>query len=237
MKAAVEQLRESFAFSERHACQLMELAVSTFRYQKKREDGTLREQLVSLARERPRYGYRRLHVLLRREGVEVNHKRVWRVYHDAGLSVKRRKRKRLARLGRPLERVTAVNEEWALDFASDRLATGRSLRVLTGHQLEVRYTATSIEGLQGRKRVASHARSSAAYRHTTVPEHMPKSHRRHVEWTLSRLIHWGRYRGLRHRDVIRTTVANMSAIALPLESHAIPSQHRSYAIARASLTT
>ena len=70
-------------------------------------------------------------MLLRREGVEVNHKRVWRVYRDAGLSVKRRKRKRLARIGRPLERVMAVNEEWALDFASDRLATGRSLRVLS----------------------------------------------------------------------------------------------------------
>ncbi len=131
MKAAVEQLRESFAFSERHACQLMGLAVSTFRYRKRCEDGMLREQLVSLTREKPRYGYRRLHVLLRREGVEVNHKRVWRVYRDAGLSVKRRKRKRLARIGRPLERVMAVNEEWALDFASDRLATGRSLRVLS----------------------------------------------------------------------------------------------------------
>ncbi len=131
MKATVEQLRESFAFSERRACQLIGLAVSTFRYRKRRADGTLRERLVALAREKPRYGYRRLHVLLQRDGIEVNHKRVWRVYHEAGLSVKRRKRKRLVRVGRPLEEVFAANDEWALDFASDTLATGRSLRVLS----------------------------------------------------------------------------------------------------------
>ena len=86
---------------------------------------------MTLAREKTRYGYRRLHVLLLRTGMIANHKRVWRVYHEAGLSVKRRKRKRLVRVGRPLELVSAPNQEWALDFASDRLATGRSLRVLS----------------------------------------------------------------------------------------------------------
>jgi putative transposase len=60
----------------------------------------------------------------------VNHKRVWRVYHEAGLSVKRRKRKRLVRVGRPLEAATDRNEEWALDFVSDSIATGRAIRLL-----------------------------------------------------------------------------------------------------------
>lgn len=131
MKATVEQLRSQYAFSERRACRLVGLAVSTYRYQSSRNDTSLREQLVTLARDKPRYGYRRLHVLLLRAGMIVNHKRVWRVYHEAGLSVKRRKRKRLVRVGQPLEPVSAPNQEWALDFSSDRLATGRSLRVLS----------------------------------------------------------------------------------------------------------
>lgn len=131
MKATVEQLRNEYAFSERRACLLMGLAVSTYRYQQHRNDVNLRDQLTALAREKPRYDYRRLHVLLLRSGTTVNHKRVWRVYHEAGLSVKRRKRKRLVRVGQPSEQVTAPNQEWALDFASDRLATGRSVRVLS----------------------------------------------------------------------------------------------------------
>jgi len=61
----------------------------------------------------------------------ANHKRVWRVYREEGLAVKRRKRKRLIHVGRPLEAVAKANEEWAVDFASDTLATGRSLRVLS----------------------------------------------------------------------------------------------------------
>src|SRR4030095_11579165 len=64
MKAAIEHLRKSYAFSERRACRLLELAVSTYRYRPTRDDSRLREQLVELARERPRFGYRRLHVML-----------------------------------------------------------------------------------------------------------------------------------------------------------------------------
>jgi len=129
MKAAIEHLRTSYAFSERRACHLLELAVSTHRYRPTRDDSKLREQLVELARERPRFGYRRLHVMLPTEK-PVNHKRVWRVYREAGLSVKRRKRKRLVRVGRPLESAQVRNEEWALDFVADSIATGRTIRLL-----------------------------------------------------------------------------------------------------------
>jgi putative transposase len=121
----------TFDLSARRACGLLGLAVSSFRYRSVRNDEHLRERLVELARDKPRYGYRRLHVLLGRDGQVVNHKRVWRVYREAGLSVRRRKRKRLVRVGRPLEPVTQVNEEWAIDFAADRLATGRAIRVLS----------------------------------------------------------------------------------------------------------
>jgi transposase len=79
---------------------------------------------------------------------------------------------------------------------------------LAGQQLEARYTATTVELLQDGKRVASHARSSAAYRHTTVHEHMPKSHQAHLEWTPSRLIHWGETVGTATAEVIRTILAS-----------------------------
>lgn len=125
MKAAVEHVKEDFAFSERRACDVLRLPVSTFRYRSVRCDAVLREKLVALAREKPRFGYRRLHVLLRRDGEQVNHKRVWRVYREAGLCVKR-----LARAGLKPALAIAANQEWALDFAADVLATGRTVRVL-----------------------------------------------------------------------------------------------------------
>jgi transposase len=77
-----------------------------------------------------------------------------------------------------------------------------------GQQLEARYTATTVELFQDGKRVASHARSSAAYRHTTIHEHMPKSHQAHLQWTPSRLIHWGETVGTATAEVMRTILAS-----------------------------
>ncbi len=131
MKAAVEHLKQDFAFSERHACSVLQLPVSTFRYRSSRCDAELRDKLVELAREKPRFGYRRLHILLQREGEQVNHKRVWRVYRAAELCVKRRRRKRLVRVGTPAVAATRANERWSLDFVSDGLASGRAIRVLS----------------------------------------------------------------------------------------------------------
>jgi transposase len=79
---------------------------------------------------------------------------------------------------------------------------------LAGQQLEARYTSTTVELFQDGKRVASHARNSSAYRHTTVHEHMPKSHQAHLEWTPSRLIHWGETVGTATAEVIRTILAS-----------------------------
>lgn len=109
----------------------MSIAVSSYRYQVRGSDEPLRERLVELAREKPRFGYRRLQVLLRRAGERVNHKRVYRVYREAGLTIRRKKRKHLVRVGRPLKAWTAANQEWALDFAHDGLASGRAVRVLS----------------------------------------------------------------------------------------------------------
>jgi putative transposase len=87
--------------------------------------------MLVLARERPRYGYRRLHILLRREGYEVNHKRIHRLYRSEGLMVRRRLRKRIAAGKRvPLPVPTRPTERWSLDFMSDQLADGRVFRTL-----------------------------------------------------------------------------------------------------------
>jgi len=128
----VGYLRSTFGPSERRACELMEIAVASYRYRSQRQgDGALREKLVALAGEKPRFGYRRLHVLLRQAGERVNHKRVWRVYREAGLCVKRKKRQRLVRAGCPARVLSAVNQEWALDFVHDVLGTGQRVRVLS----------------------------------------------------------------------------------------------------------
>jgi len=79
--------------------------------------------------ERVRWGYRRLHRVLRREGVRVNVKRVYRLYREEGLAVRRRKRKRVAVARQPMAVPTRLNECWAMDFMSDVLSNGRRYRV------------------------------------------------------------------------------------------------------------
>lgn len=126
-------LHDQFGVSERRACRTLGIARSTIRYQSVRgDDAPLRVQLRELAFARPRFGYRRLHVLLCRQGHVLNHKRLHRLYREEGLAVRRRKRKRVAmvRAERP-QLVTQPNERWSLDFVSDALASGRTFRILT----------------------------------------------------------------------------------------------------------
>ena len=91
----------------------------------------LRERLKALAQERRRFGYRRLHVLLRREGHAVNRKRVQRLYREERLTVRRRGgRKRAMGTRRPMETPVAANQRWSLDFVSDQMTDGRRFRIL-----------------------------------------------------------------------------------------------------------
>jgi putative transposase len=96
-----------------------------------KNDAELRARLEELAAERRRFGFRRLAVLLRRDGLVVNIKRVLRVYREANLQVRKRVRRRVA-LGRgnPAVAVTAMNERWSLDFVHDSLESGRRIRTL-----------------------------------------------------------------------------------------------------------
>ena len=129
----VHYLGEEWAMSERRACGLAQVCRATVRYQaRQRDEGDVRQRLRELAALRKRFGYRRLGLLLRREGVIVNHKRVYRLYREEGLSLRRRKRKRLTSEGRgPGELASRPNEVWSLDFVSDATAPGRRLKLLT----------------------------------------------------------------------------------------------------------
>ena len=118
--------------SERTACKLLDVERSSYRYEPRPDrNAELREALTSLARQKPRYGYRRLHALLGRRGHEVNVKRVYRLYVEEGLMVRRKKRKRLAREHPAEPRLTGPNQEWAMDFIVDGLSTGRMVRILS----------------------------------------------------------------------------------------------------------
>ena len=141
LREEVRWLGEQYPVSQQRLCGLMQIAVSSYRYRSTRSDAALRERLVELARKKPRWGYRRLHILLTGSGMSVNHKRVFRVYREAGLAVRRKARKRLVREGSPQPELTAANQEWALDFAHDALANGRAIRVLT---VEDEYTRESL---------------------------------------------------------------------------------------------
>jgi putative transposase len=130
----VQWVRAHYNVSERHACRLVGIGRSTLRYcaHQRTDESLLRLRLRELAAARPRFGYRRLHVLLQREGVIVNHKRVERLYGEEGLAVRRQKRKRVARDGRGRAAVPGrPNQQWGIDFVSDTLAWGRRIRLFT----------------------------------------------------------------------------------------------------------
>ena len=115
------------------ACRVIGLSTATWRYQRQTSatNLTVLARLQAHAAVRARFGYRRLHILLEREGVVVNHKRVHRIYRTAGLQVRRRRRKRLTRAERvPLPRASQRLERWSMDFTADTLADGRNFRTL-----------------------------------------------------------------------------------------------------------
>ena len=137
MKPAVRRVAVLFlegerGLSQRRACGLLTMHRSTARYERhRRDDKPIRARLRELAAEKRRYGYRRLHVLLRREGVCVNHKCVERIYREEGLSLRRKKRKRATSVARtPAPRPQRPDEVWCLDFVHDQLWWGRRIRML-----------------------------------------------------------------------------------------------------------
>jgi len=121
------------SFGVTRACGLVGISRSLYRYRSRRPDSApLRARIEEIAAVKRRYGYRRVYLRLRREGWEVNRKRVYRLYRDAGLAVRRRKRKRIGLFERkPLPKPMSANISWSMDFVADGLVGGRRLRCLT----------------------------------------------------------------------------------------------------------
>ena len=118
--------------SQRRACALVGMDPKTYRYESRRPDDVgVRRRLRELAAQRRRFGYRRLHILLGREGIRLNHKKLYRIYREERLTVRRRGgRKRALGTRAPLLVPWVLNQRWSLDFVSDALADGRRFRIL-----------------------------------------------------------------------------------------------------------
>jgi putative transposase len=123
----------AFAMSERRVARLLPIQLATLRYRSRRDPQLgLRLRLRELAANRVRFGYRRLTVLLRREGWPVNAKRIYRLYTEDGLAVRTKVRKKIARRARiPAVKAIRPNDKWSMDFVAARLLDGRWFRVLT----------------------------------------------------------------------------------------------------------
>lgn len=120
--------------SIRRACAVLEVERSTYHYRSRRpEQAELTARIQEICQTRVRYGYRRVHVLLRREGWDINIKKTYRLYRGLGLQLRKKppKRRVKAKLREDRRPATRPNEIWAMDFVHDQLATGRKIRVLT----------------------------------------------------------------------------------------------------------
>ncbi|WP_420822875.1 IS3 family transposase [Sphingomonas solaris] len=131
-RQAVAHLQATLGMSERRACMVVGADRTSMRYRSCRaDDGDLRSRLCELAQQRRRFGYRRLHVLLRRDGITINRKKTRRLYREEGLTVRRRKgRKRAVGARAPAPVRALPNQRWSLDFVHDQMATGRRFRIL-----------------------------------------------------------------------------------------------------------
>ena len=130
----MDEVRGSWRVSIRRACAVTRFEASTYHYKSRRPDqAALSKRIKEIAETRMRYGYRRVYVLLRREGWQVNAKRIYRLYREMGLQLRNKtpRRRVRAKLREDRRPALQVNETWAMDFVHDQLATGRKLRVLT----------------------------------------------------------------------------------------------------------
>ena len=131
-RKAVVHLMEAHQVSQRRACDVLQIDRSTVRYLSRRgDDAELRDAIKRVSRERRRFGCRRVHVMIAREGFAVNHKKVRRIYTEEKLQVRRRGgRKRALGTRKPMVLPDGPNQRWSLDFVSDALTDGRRFRIL-----------------------------------------------------------------------------------------------------------
>lgn len=130
----VESLDLAYRIGKRRACEVVGLCRAVYYYKSvKKDDRPLRQRIRDIASVRVRYGYLRIHVLLRREGWHVNHKRVHRIYCEEGLNLRHRRPRRRVAAAHRMERpeISRIDQCWSMDFVADNLFTGRRIRALT----------------------------------------------------------------------------------------------------------
>jgi len=127
------EIQKCYKISERRSCRLVGISQNSKRYKPvdKNKDVLITERLEALSARWKRYGYRRLHIMLQREGIWINHKKTYRLYKNAGLALRKRSKKKYEKRGMPERAVKAANTRWSLDFVSDRTRHGSNIRILT----------------------------------------------------------------------------------------------------------
>ena len=198
VRTVVVWAREACRLSERRACQVFGANRSSVRYQSQRQSRNgLRRRLKELAAVRVSWGYKRLHVLLRREGWRVNHKLVYRLYSEEKLALKRKRPKRrksaIPREVRPP--VAQVNEPWAMDFVHDVLASGRTIRILTVVDVFSRECAALVPQISFRAEDVCRILSEAGERRGKLPELISVDNG--TEFTSKALDHWAYWNRVR----------------------------------------
>ena len=189
---------EEFDLSERHACRLVGLSRDSYRHPPvpNEQNVTLTAAIIDIAQARRRFGYRRIHDLLRPAHPKVNHKRIYRLYSEAKLAVRKRKKaKRPANERVPLQLAQAVNEVWSMDFVSDSLANGRRLKCLTvaddvSHECVDIATDFCISG-QSVTRILDQAAIFRGYPNVVRTDNGP-------EFTSRVFMAWAQSHGIRH---------------------------------------
>jgi putative transposase len=191
-------MMERFSLSERHACRLVGLSRDSYRHPPNADQATaaLSAAIIKIAQARRRFGYRRIHDLLRPEFPDVNHKRIYRLYSAANLAVRKRKKAKRPTSERvPLQIARAVNEVWSMDFVSDSLATGRRIKCLTvaddfSHECVDIATDYGISGLYV-TRLLDQAAVFRGYPRAVRTDNGP-------EFTSRAFLGWAQTHGIRH---------------------------------------
>lgn len=191
-------MMEQFNLSERRACRLVGLSRDSYRHPPNADQATaaLSAAIINIAHARRRFGYRRIHDLLRPEFPDVNHKRIYRLYTAANLAVRKRKKaKRPTNERVPLQIARAVNEVWSMDFVSDSLATGRRIKCLTvaddfSHECVDIATDYGISGLYV-TRLLDQAAVFRGYPRVVRTDNGP-------EFTSRAFMGWAQTHGIRH---------------------------------------
>lgn len=166
-REAAEKLIDDYEVSESRACRVLNFPLSTYRYQsQKTEDSHLVERMKYWAEKRPRYGHPRIHEMVKRDGIKVNHKKTERLYYnvlDLGMRRKMKRKRYRCETRVPIEMPESPNLVWSMDFVSDQLACGKRIRGLTvidifsrhNHTVEIDKSLSGVRVVQSLEKICA----------------------------------------------------------------------------------